>query len=419
MRRTSKALSTVAAASALALLGGGVAFADNLQDDLITTAQQTQTIANGGSVTVSYFIGSNGNDGCNVDANNAATMATNVPAGVTATPSSLSFRACGVGASQSVTYGSSTAGTYSIRPTMSGGKQGNNGWNNNNATFTLVVDAPAAPADTTPPVVTVPGNITAEATSASGAVVTFSATAQDNVDGALTPTCIPPSDSTFALGTTTVTCSATDAANNTGSKSFTVTVVDTKEPFDITFSSTGVQDAGNYLRNSVPVAPTCTASDLVTADPTCVVTGYSSAAGTHTLTATATDAAKNVATATISYTVRTLTLSAFGSPVDGGGVLNTVKGGSTVPLKFTVFDESTERTDTAVVSSFLAMKVACPGGAPTEVLEEFATTGSTSLRYSDTQFIQNWKTPTGKGTCYRVTVTTVDGSTTSALFQLK
>ncbi len=41
----------------------------------------------------------------------------------------------------------------------------------------------------------------------------------------------------------------------------------------------------------------------------------------------------------------------------------------------------------------------------------------TSLRYDGTgqQFIQNWKTPPGAGTCYRVTLTLIDDTTQTAL----
>ena len=46
----------------------------------------------------------------------------------------------------------------------------------------------------------------AEATGPGGAVVTFTATATDTVDGSITPVCTPASGSTFALGPTTVTC---------------------------------------------------------------------------------------------------------------------------------------------------------------------------------------------------------------------
>jgi len=78
--------------------------------------------------------------------------------------------------------------------------------------------------DTTPPVLTLPANPSTQATSASGAAVTFTPTANDLVSGAVPVTCTPASGSTFAIGTTTVNCSATDAAGNTAAGSFTVTV---------------------------------------------------------------------------------------------------------------------------------------------------------------------------------------------------
>src|SRR5204863_4070001 len=78
--------------------------------------------------------------------------------------------------------------------------------------------------DTTPPALSLPAPITAEATSASGATVTYTATATDLVSGSVPVTCSQASGSTFALGTTTVSCSASDTHGNTAYGSFTVTV---------------------------------------------------------------------------------------------------------------------------------------------------------------------------------------------------
>jgi large repetitive protein len=100
-------------------------------------------------------------------------------------------------------------------------------------TFTVTVND----GDTTPPVLTLT-DVTAEATSPAGATVTYTATAFDNVDGTITPTCSPASGSTFALGVTTVQCSATDAAGNTATGSFTVTVSDTTAPTIVAISAT-------------------------------------------------------------------------------------------------------------------------------------------------------------------------------------
>src|SRR5262249_50118304 len=85
-------------------------------------------------------------------------------------------------------------------------------------------------ADTTPPVITVPANINAEATGPGGAVVPYTVTFTDPGGAIASSGCVPPPASTFPLGTTTVTCSAADLAGNTASASFTVSVVDTTPP---------------------------------------------------------------------------------------------------------------------------------------------------------------------------------------------
>lgn len=80
-------------------------------------------------------------------------------------------------------------------------------------------------ADSTPPVITTPGNLTAEATSSRGANVTYAdPTAIDDVSGSVPVSCDHHSGDLFPLGITTVTCTATDAAGNAASAAFTVTV---------------------------------------------------------------------------------------------------------------------------------------------------------------------------------------------------
>ena len=81
--------------------------------------------------------------------------------------------------------------------------------------------------DRTPPVLTLPASpVTADATTRSGAPVNYTATASDALQGPIVPSCSPASGSTFAIGTTTVSCAATDRAGNTASGSFSVTVVE-------------------------------------------------------------------------------------------------------------------------------------------------------------------------------------------------
>jgi hypothetical protein len=78
--------------------------------------------------------------------------------------------------------------------------------------------------DTTPPVLTLPGTIVAVASSPSGAVVTYPASAFDTVDGPITPICTLVSGSQFAFGISSVTCTASDIEGNTATGSFDVQV---------------------------------------------------------------------------------------------------------------------------------------------------------------------------------------------------
>jgi hypothetical protein len=269
-----------------------------------------------------------------------------------------------------------TAPTVSY--TSGSGTQGTNGWYTSNVTATFTgTDALSGPASDTKPATT---------TGEGSAVTVNSPAFTDNA------------------GNTT--------AAGAASQVFKVDLTDPTASFDSTI--------GSVYFGSVPAAPTCMASDATSGPAGCVVSGHSAAVGTHTLTATATDIAGRTGTVTQTYTVLPYTLKGFYSPVDMGGVWNTVKGGSTVPLKFEVF-AGVELTSTSAVQSFSTKSVTCPGAsAPADEIE-FLTTGGTSLRYDATagQFIQNWATPKKAGTCHVVTMTTQDGSKLSANFILK
>jgi len=78
--------------------------------------------------------------------------------------------------------------------------------------------------DTTPPQVIVPSDMTIDAGTAGYAILEYNVKAIDDVDGVITPTCDLSSGSKVFVGVTTVTCTATDSAGNTGSASFMVTV---------------------------------------------------------------------------------------------------------------------------------------------------------------------------------------------------
>jgi X-Pro dipeptidyl-peptidase len=86
--------------------------------------------------------------------------------------------------------------------------------------------AGALGADTTAPVVGgTPADMTLESTDATGLTVTYTPpTATDTQDPNPTVSCVPASGTKFAVGTTKVTCTATDANGNATQTSFNVTV---------------------------------------------------------------------------------------------------------------------------------------------------------------------------------------------------
>jgi hypothetical protein len=120
--------------------------------------------------------------------------------------------------------------------------------------------------DTAPPVLTLPGDLVASATSGAGAVVTFSATAADLVAGPVAATCTPPSGSTFALGTTNVQCSATDNSGNTATDGFSIEVRDVTPPVivSVTVSPDTLWPANHKM---VAVTVTVQATDEVDSAP--------------------------------------------------------------------------------------------------------------------------------------------------------
>jgi hypothetical protein len=97
-------------------------------------------------------------------------------------------------------------------------------------TTATTVEEPVPVLDTTPPALSLPGGVATQATSAAGAVVDYDASANDPEDGPVATTCAPGAGTTFAIGTTTVTCTAADAHGNAATGSFDVTVAPLPQP---------------------------------------------------------------------------------------------------------------------------------------------------------------------------------------------
>lgn len=194
---------------------------------------------------------------------------------------------------------------------------------------------PRPPADTTKPVLSGMTNLTREATKPGGADVTFAPTASDAVDGSRPVTCTPASGSTFAIGATTVTCSATDLSNNKATGTFSVTVQDTKPPV-ITRTDTGVVEATSP--SGAPVVISATANDVVDGDRpvTCTpASGSVFSIGSTPATCSATDTRSNLAEIDFDVIVR-----------------DTIKPVITVPADITLAATSASGAEVDYVAAF-------------------------------------------------------------------
>ena len=157
--------------------------------------------------------------------------------------------------------------------------------------------------DTTPPVITVPSDIAAEASGPAGAVVSFITSAIDDVNSSVTTSNNPTSGSVFPLGTTIVTTTASDAAGNMANRTFTVTVVDTTAPAITVPSNLTIEATG---ANGAVAIFTTSATDVVSGSVTTSnnhASGSVFPVGTTIVTTTASDAAGNTANLTFTVTV--------------------------------------------------------------------------------------------------------------------
>lgn len=197
------------------------------------------------------------------------------------------------------------------------------------------------PPDTVPPTITVPAsplNMVATSSLSTGAVVTFTASATDANPANPVVTCTPPSGSTFSLGSTTVTCTAHDAANNFATSTFVVHVT-TPAPANVapTANAQTVTVGPN-----TPVTITLTATDpdssvlsfATTSNPihgtlsgTGAVLTYTPSlnyGGSDSFNFTANDGTSTSAVATVSITVTSTPAPVLGNEQNAGSSATTV-----------------------------------------------------------------------------------------------
>jgi hypothetical protein len=173
--------------------------------------------------------------------------------------------------------------------------------NSAQGSFTVTV----LPPPNTPPVVTVPANMTVNAPGPAGIKATFTATASDAQDGPLMPNCTPASNTVFAIGTTTVNCSVTDSGGLPGSASFNVTVINANTAPVVTVPANLTVEAAAACGTKVTFQATATDAQDGALSPACTpASGTNFAIGTKLVTCTAKDSGGLTGSASFTVTVR-------------------------------------------------------------------------------------------------------------------
>jgi hypothetical protein len=266
---------------------------------------------------------------------------------------------------------------------------------------------------------------TVEATSSEGASVTLSGAGSHDPDtgdsivsyswaGAFgTASGISPTVA-LPLGVHTVTLTVTDESGLSADDTVTITVADSLPP-SLNCPGNVAGTVGQTVDLGNPVV-----SDMADPAPSLSHNGPSNyGPGTTQVTWTATDDTGNISSCTQTVSL-TYNFEGFFQPVDNEGIVNSVKNGATVPMKWRLSDYNGNLiTDTGVVTGSKYVSSVC--GGTEDAVEEVVAAGGTALRWDSTgqQFIYNWKTPSLPGKCVRFEIIFNDGISESALFKLK
>ena len=165
--------------------------------------------------------------------------------------------------------------------------------------------------DTISPTIDIPSDMTISETGvSSGGVGVFTVTASDNIGVVSGPTCSHTSGDTFAVGSTTVTCTAEDGNGNVGNGSFIITVTEYVIPEADTIAPQVLVPENILVNTDV------TTGEIVTFNPTAVdnvdelitptcspQSGSLFQVGVTTVVCTATDTAGNANTNSFTVTI--------------------------------------------------------------------------------------------------------------------
>lgn len=187
-------------------------------------------------------------------------------------------------------------------------------------------------------------------------------------------------------------------------------------------------NGASYLLNSQLLASySCT--DVLSSIGSCtgpLATGDAvdtSSEGSFDFTVNGSDRAGNTASSTNRYSVVVrYSFGGFYSPVENLPVVNSVKAGRAIPVKWSLMDGNGYVSDLSTFKSLTSQRVTCDAGSPTSAIEETGTTGGSGLSYDTitNQFRYNWKTARNwAGTCRIMVLELKDGTRQVAQFRFE
>ncbi len=158
--------------------------------------------------------------------------------------------------------------------------------------------------DLTNPMITCPGNITQSAAAGEcSAVVTWTDPVATDNCGTASVECSPPSGSSFIVGTTTVTCIATDGSGNTTMCTFDVIVTDDENPVITCPADIVVSNDAGLCEAVIDFSVTATDNCDGVSVSSLPASGSSFVVGTTLVSSTAQDASGNMTSCSFNVTV--------------------------------------------------------------------------------------------------------------------
>jgi hypothetical protein len=245
------------------------------------------------------------------------------------------------------------------------------------------------------------------------ALVSFNFSGTDATSGIATCTSTSYSGPDSASATTSGTC--TDQAGNTSAA-----VASSSFKYDATAPSLVPSVSPNPvpLNGSAIASPNANDALSSVASASCGAPTTSSV-GTKSVSCSATDTAGNTANANASYTV-IYDFSGFFQPIDNLPILNSMKAGSAVAVRFSL--AGNQGLSVLAAGSPTAQQIACGPAAAVDDVEQTVSVGNSSLSYDATsgQYSYTWKTDKAwANTCRQLIVKLADGTNHLANFKFK